>query len=446
MNESRTVVREIVWRDVCPWLILLRSFRAATRLRVLLLAAVAVLGTTAGWRICGEVFSGSDDPYLQSVEGEPGPLPELYGQWPWDWAQPWAVFWRTNVESGQTSPPQLCLKNEPVPLAQVRNFVEAFSLRAVGPDGTIQAVGASRLAYMLLVLLWALLVWGFFGGAITRMVAVELAAEEQIPWSKAIGHAREKLFSYFSAPLFPLIGVLLVTVPLLLVGLLMQFDIGLVAVGIVWPLMFLGGLIMTILVLGLLVGWPLMWATISTEGSDAFDAISRCYAYVFQRPIRYLVYIISASVLGMLGYVVVCVFAALVINLTAWSASWGSGGERMIEVLDHVPVPGAAESEGEWGGAAQFGTALIGWWNNAIWLLATAFIYSYFWSASSAIYLLMRHDVDATEMDEVYLDSKEEVFGLPPLEEDENGVPGVVDESPAEEPEKDEPPPEEAAD
>ena len=44
------------------------------------------------------------------------------------------------------------------------------------------------------------------------------------------------------------------------------------------------------LAVGLAAGWPLMWPTISSEGTDAFDALSRSYAYVYQRPLAYLLY------------------------------------------------------------------------------------------------------------------------------------------------------------
>ena len=41
------------------------------------------------------------------------------------------------------------------------------------------------------------------------------------------------------------------------------------------------------------------------------------------------------------------------------------------------------------------------------------------------IYLLLRHDVDQVELDEVYTEEQEEVFGLPPISTDSAGVPGV---------------------
>src|SRR5262249_30993958 len=47
-----------------------------------------------------------------------------------------------------------------------------------------------------------------------------------------------------------------------------------------------------------LVGWPMMYATVSTEGSDSFDAISRSYSYVFQNPWQYIWYSFVAIVYG----------------------------------------------------------------------------------------------------------------------------------------------------
>ena len=62
-----------------------------------------------------------------------------------------------------------------------------------------------------------------------------------------------------------------------------------VIAGLLWPIVLVVGLIMAVVLVGL-VGWPLMYATISAEGSDSFDAISRSYSYVYQAPWHYLWY------------------------------------------------------------------------------------------------------------------------------------------------------------
>ena len=151
-----------------------------------------------------------------------------------------------------------------------------------------------------------MLVWAFFGSAITRVAAVELATGERIGWGEMIAHVREKWQAYCAAPLLSLAGVLVVALPIAVGGLLLWIPgIGEVIAGVLWPLALAGGVLMAMLLLGLLFGWPLMWATISAEGTDSFDALSRCYAYVFQRPLHYLFYAAVAAVIGYLGWLVV---------------------------------------------------------------------------------------------------------------------------------------------
>jgi hypothetical protein len=70
---------------------------------------------------------------------------------------------------------------------------------------------------------------------------------------------------------------------------------------------------------------------------------------------------------------------------------------------------------------------LVSLWIGLVRTIATAFTYSYFWTAVTAIYLLLRHDIDQTELDEVHLTPQDETYGLPPLAVDEAGVPSVAD-------------------
>src|SRR5581483_11490711 len=54
--------------------------------------------------------------------------------------------------------------------------------------------------YFALVLLWTLATWALFGGAITRMAAVQLARKEKISIAEALGFTRTRYASFFSAP------------------------------------------------------------------------------------------------------------------------------------------------------------------------------------------------------------------------------------------------------
>ena len=50
------------------------------------------------------------------------------------------------------------------------------------------------------------------------------------------------------------------------------------------------------------------------------------------------------------------------------------------------------------------GTRLINFFNGLVYCVAQGFGYSLFFSIASAIYLLLRQDVDEKEMDEVYIE------------------------------------------
>jgi hypothetical protein len=289
-------------------------------------------------------------------------------------------------------------------------FHEGVTLRAV--------------ACLVLCGLWSAAIWSYFGGAITRIAAVQLATGERIGAAAAMRHAAAKWPSYFFAPLLPVGGVLLATIPVFVVGLIMQFslgvNLGVLLAGVVWPLVLAASLFMALLLLGVLFGWPLMWATISTEGTDSFDALSSSYAYTFHRPLQYLFYAAVASVIGGLGWLLVQNFAAGVVWMGYWAASWGGGDARIHAIMGD---PNSLKGLG-WAGAK-----LIHLWTGCVKLLAVGYLFSYFWTASSSIYFLLRRDVDATEMDEVFLDAdaSEPAAGLPPIKTDEVGAPVVGD-------------------
>jgi hypothetical protein len=84
------------------------------------------------------------------------------------------------------------------------------------------------------------------------------------------------------------------------------------------------------------------------------------------------------------------------------------------------------------GRIADTGAAIIVFWTNCVRALAFGFIFSYFWSASTVIYFLLRRQVDATELDEIFMPDEHDQHGLPPLKTGPDGMPTPVDEVAAE--------------
>src|SRR4029079_18006813 len=102
---------------------------------------------------------------------------------------------------------------------------------------------------------------------------------------------------------------------------------------------------MAILLIGALIGWPLMWSTVSVEGTDAFDALSRSYAYTYHRPWRLLWYALFALFLAVVSMFVVKLFASSAIALGNWSIDWGLDDATMRTVVAPYPLDGTATTE-----------------------------------------------------------------------------------------------------
>jgi hypothetical protein len=238
--------------------------------------------------------------------------------------------------------------------------------------------------------------------------------------------------------MFPFLGVAAITFFPGLVSVLLRLDIGVLLMAVVWPVVLFCGFVLAVLLVGFLFGWPLMWPTISAEGTDSFDALSRSYSYTYQRPVHYLFYAAVAGVLGALAWVVVIIFAKGVITYSYWAASWGSGVTRIKEIQDILAqterMPGQSWS-------LFWGAQIIGFWTKIVVTVAVGFLFSYFWCATTYIYFLLRQAVDATEMDEVAVEEEPETYSLPQLQGEPGSVPQVDDLAPSSRPESPENPP-----
>jgi hypothetical protein len=299
--------------------------------------------------------------------------------------------------------------------------------------------------YLILCIFWSVAVWAVAGGIITRIAAVQLSGKDRVSIFDAAEFVKNRFLSYLLSPVVPLGIIGGITLGTMILGLLALIPIvGDLLYIIIVPLVILGGIIMTVLVLGL-VGYPLMYGTLSSEGSDTFDALSRTYNYVFQAPWTYAWNCIVAVAYGAIVTFFVIFVASLMVYLGKWalirtplaestnqradylfayapqSFGWqelllrGSPIEKKVEpevrpdgrvIISHVDAnPAAAEQYMKsyrwwnWIGTAATTVTLT-----IVFLLMLGFSYSFFWSAATMIYLLMRQTVDDVDLDEVYLE------------------------------------------
>ena len=401
-NEPAVEVGRIDYARVFPWVHLFRAFRIAIDPRKLLLAALGVILLAVGnWLI-------AHLPFAPEGAGIGVPL------WP---------AARGGLQPGVPIHTSAALANEPEALLAGAAMRWGLVLQPVwsllGPALTLFGVGTtwSASAYAWTRLLWALAVWAFIGGAITRMAAVHFARDEPVGVVAAMKFAAGRFLSYLGAPLPAIAGLLFLWLLCAIGGLFGRIPgIGEPLVGLFFFIPLLLAVAMTFLVLILAFGWPLMLAAIGTEGSDAFDGLSRASSYVLSRPWSYLWSAIVAMVYGAVVITFVSLFASTVVYLAGWGVATGMGAERvgrlyqlapgMAAPLDAFPPPGDS---------ATIGARLAGLWLGAVGLTVAGFVYSYFWTASTIIYFLLRHREDAADYDEVYLPETDEPDPLLPL-------------------------------
>jgi len=410
MSDNSSILRAVSWREVCPWLVQVRACGTALSLSLLLLAAGGALATSAGWRVAANVFL--NDPGVE-VSSQTSRFVEHVGYWPGDKRANPLI---DRQETFAAPEPDGILAANPIGYV-ARRFVLPLR-RLFDPRVTWPEIG-----YSLTGVIWSLLVWGLFGGAIARVAAAQLGCEQRVGALQALSFARRSIGSYVAGPLLPL-GVIaaLAVVPWLL-GLIMRADFGVLIGSVLWiGVLVLAGLMMVV-ALGLLFGWPLMWGTISAERGSAFDAVGQSFSFVFQRPAHYLFFVAVAVGLGWLGWLLVTTLTEGALYLAYWSVGLGAGVHRAAEL--HDVAGGVFKPESN---LLMLGGSLIGWLDAGVRTLAVGFAYCFFFCQATAVYLLLRYHVDHTEMDEIALDDEPEPpMGLPPLTTDPSGVPGVDD-------------------
>ncbi len=400
MAEERGTLHSVAWLRVFPALHIFSAVRMALNFKALLLAAIAVSGTVAGWRLLDQVFTDDPTPIAAAVT-------EYYNVWPWHRpldTSPTHQF--TDLDTWYAHSPLISGWGELS--SPFRRMVDMHET----PTFT-------NFMYLLCCGLWSLVVWAFFGGAISRQAAVAFARQENASLGSLLQFVNPRLGAYVVAPLFPMLGAGLIALLMAGLGALMRFDFGVAVAGVLlWPLVLFGGFLMAFLLLGLFFGFPLMWGAISAEGTDAFGALSHAYSYVYQRPLRYLAYAIVAGLAGVLGWYLITLFGHWILGLSYWGVSWGSGTERLT----------AIEGPATMGRAADTGAIFMQFWNDCLRTLAYGFVFSYFWTSTTVIYFLLRRLVDAKELDEVYMADEQSAHGLPPLKTGPDGIPAVADE------------------
>jgi len=252
---------------------------------------------------------------------------------------------------------------------------------------------------------WALLtlLWGYFGGAVQRLAAVQLTCRRRADAGAAYAFARSHWRGFAGARLALLVGALL---PLVLAALLASVGrldgwLGgvLLAVAIL-AVVFLA-LLAVIVGTGCLLGGFLTFPTVACEDSDAFDALSRTFGYAaagLPRLCLVRLQFFAGVLLGSgwrllltaatVGLTLACVrLGAGAAALTRIEAVWGAQGEPFD--ADRLGL-----TFGDYAAALVLGSAIF-----LLVLRWLADLVSRVCCAQTGAYLVLRREIDGVRPD-----------------------------------------------
>jgi hypothetical protein len=152
-----------------------------------------------------------------------------------------------------------------------------------------------------------------------------------------------------------------------------------------------------------------MFPGIAYSGLEFFDTISHAFSYVYSKPWRMIAYNLLAAAYGAACYLFVRFFAFLMLASThsfLRTAIWTRNAEGVNKLETLWPQPSFMD-------LSQVAAAPANWTESAsaflihlsvllIVGLLVSFIISFYFSANTIIYALIRFKVDKTPFDDVY--------------------------------------------
>ena len=293
------------------------------------------------------------------------------------------------------------------------DFVDALANVSACVSAAVWAFSYHTI-YTIIFSMVGLVVFSIAGGAICRSAAIQFARDERPGFIESLRFSIKKFRYFFMTAVTPAAILIFFGVCIFLFGLLFNIPFaGELIVGVTAILLLTVGLMAAIVIVGTVAGGGLMFPVIAYENSDNYDAVSRSFSYVCTRPWRMAAYVIVTAVYGSICYLFVRFVVFLVIaaarqfvTLSIWTDSAKNSGLSKIAVI--WPEPEFFNLLGQSAEASRNTTESIAAFLVYVAILIASgvvisFVISFYFSATSVIYALMRKNVDNTSLDSVYV-------------------------------------------
>lgn len=431
MANNYDTVKGVDWREVFPWTALTRAFTVAVSIPVLLLASFGVGLTVSGWAIAESLLvpeqltlapAGATTDEMESVSHQGDTFAE-------DTALQNAAE-TPFIDGSEQIPEPTVAVQPPGHFAPAMGSIADGDTRSVferllvgeglmlvadlhdmllGGDRELDA--KTSYAIYIIDFVWLLIVWGFFGAMITRIAVIRIGRGEKIGLKEAMADVRKKYISYVMSPVFVLVSCFVLSLPVVLISLLLNFDIGVLLASVLWIVAIVASVGVAVLLTGFFFGWPLMWPTISAEeDGDVYEATSRTFAYTFQAPIQYLFYVSISLAIWVPSVMLVQNFTSLAEQVVFSGMNVAADEGQLIQ--DYLTGKVSLDGQSQ---IFIMGANIISGLHWFAHLMADAFCVGFFFASFSGIYLLLRRFVDHTPLDEVFVIDDRTKYGLEDL-------------------------------
>ena len=354
MNTDPVTVNRIQWLRLFPFLNLINAVRMAFRVRILLPAALAMVCAAYGPELATEPQSGDN-------------------------ANPVSLSQSANAERSR----------DLAGMVAIGGFEGVMT--AIVPRQFSQMVRASgRLIYSgswnaLLVLVWNMLVVGFFGLTIARCTALEFCRQTRISSIVASRFAIQRM-----GPVLLSTGLVIGIVGLCLVPLVVTAEVSKLSyetgqlVSAIWGVMYLLSLAVVLAAGVLGIGWTMSVGAIGTDDCDGADALSRGVNYFLSHKLVTYCYlhvvILAANLAKSIGWVLLLASSSLL-------------NSRMPHLAGKLRTPATQET--------SLGEALQHRTHDVLQHLPDCLQLAAFLSGLTLMYVLLRQKEDAVNIAEI---------------------------------------------
>ncbi len=296
------------------------------------------------------------------------------------------------------------------------NSLFAFDISGIASNITeyFKAFGwAIRYHFIYCILFFAIMltVISIAAGAICRISALQFAKGEKPGFVESLHFSLEKFTSLIAAPLIPIVIISIVGLVIAILGFIGSLPwIGEVIIAVFTPFAIIAGAIITVFIIGTVAGFNLMYPAIAYENSDCFDAINRAYNYLLTKPWNLAFYSIIAAVYGAICYIFLRIFVFVLLYTTHSFLELGvianNSTDQASKLTAIWPQPtfidllGNSFLETNWSETVP--AIVIRLCVLLVVGLLVSFIISFYFSASTIIYAVLRKKADRIPLEQIH--------------------------------------------